>query len=101
MIMFKIDNALTIYRVKNDLKFFLIEINKISKIFIEKPFLKEIKVKFYFNFYNLLQTFDLMTTENLWFHYFYDYKINLIDNFHIMRNRIYSLFYLKLIKLKK
>ena len=63
--------------------------------------MKEIKAKFYFDFYDLLQTFDLITAENLFFYYFYNYKINLVDDSYIMRSRVYSLFYLKLIKLKK
>ena len=101
IIMFKIDDALTIYRVKNDLKVFLIEINEMSEIFIKKSFLKEIKTKLYFDFYNSLQTFDSITIKNFLFHRFYDYKIDFIDDFHTMRNRVYFLFYLKLIKLKK
>ena len=32
--MFKIDDALTIYRIQNDLKSFLIKINEVSEIFI-------------------------------------------------------------------
>ena len=101
MTMFKIDDALTIYRVQNDLKISLIEINKINEIFIKKFFLKEIKTKFYFNFHDLLQTFDSITTKNLSFHYFYDHKIDFVNDFYTMRNRVYSLFYLKLMKLKK
>ena len=46
MTMFEIDDALTIYRVKNDLKVLLIKINEISEIFIKKSSLKEIKAKF-------------------------------------------------------
>ena len=58
IMMFEIDDALTIYRDQNDLKIFLIEINKMSEIFIKKFSLKIIKTKFYFDFYDLLQTFD-------------------------------------------
>ena len=101
MIIFEIDDALTIYRVKNDLKIFSIEINKMSEIFIKKFFLKKIKAKLHFDFHNLLQTFDLITIENLLFYRFYNYKINFVDDSHIMQSRVYSLFYLKLIKLKK
>ena len=101
MTMFEIDDALTIYRVKNDLKIFSIEINEMSEIFIKKFSLKEIKAKFYFDFHDLLQAFDLITTENLSSYYFYDHKIDLIDDSHIMRSRVYSLSYLKLMKLKK
>ena len=101
MIMFKIDDALTIYRVKNDLKISSIEINEMDEIFIKKSSLKEIKIKFHLDFHDLLQTFDLITTENLSLHRFYNYKIDFIDDFHMMRNRIYSLSYLKLMKLKK
>ena len=84
MIMFEIDDALTIYRIKNDLKIFLIEINEMSEIFIKKSSLKEIKIKFYFDFYDLLQTFDSITTENLSLHRFYDYKIDFVDDSHMM-----------------
>ena len=99
--MFEIDDALTIYRVKNDLKIFSIKINKMNEIFIKKFFLKKIKAKFYFDFHDLLQTFDSITTENFSFHRFYDHKIDFVDDSHTMRNRVYSLFYLKLMKLKK
>ena len=101
MTMFKIDDALTIYRVKNDLKIFSIEINEMGEIFIKKSFLKKIKAKLYFDFHDLLQTFDSITAENLSSHCFYNHKINLVDDFHTMRNRVYSLSYLKLMKLKK
>ena len=101
MMMFEIDDALTIYRVKHDLKIFSIEINIVNEIFIKKSFLKEIKAKIYFDFHNLMQTFNSIITKNLLFYCFYDHKINFIDDFHIMRSRVYFLFYLKLIKLKK
>ena len=101
MIMFEIDDALTIYRVKNDLKTFLIEINEMSEIFIKKLSLKKIKAKFHSDFHDLLQTFDSITTKNLSFHCFYNYKIDLVDDSHTMQNQVYSLFYLKLMKLKK
>ena len=99
--MFEIDDALTIYRVKNDLKISSIKINEMNKIFIKKLFLKKIKAKFYLDFHDLLQTFDSITTKNLSFHHFYDHKIDFVNNLHTMRNQVYSLFYLKLIKLKK
>ena len=101
MTMFKINDALTIYRVKNDLKVFLIEINEMDEIFIKKSFLKKIKAKFHLNFHDLLQTFDSITIENLSLYCFYDYKINFIDDSHTMRNQVYFLSYLKLMKLKK
>ena len=90
-----------IYHIKNDLKVFSSKINETNKIFIKNSFLKEIKTKFHFDFYKLLQRFDLITIKNLLFHYFYDYKIDFVNNFHTMQNRIYFLFYLKLMKLKK
>ena len=101
MMMFEIDDALTTYRVKNDLKVLLLKINEMSEIFIKKSSLKEIKTKFYLDFHDLLQTFDSITTENLSSHHFYDHKIDFVDDSHMMRNQIYSLFYLKLMKLKK
>ena len=101
MMMFEIDDALTIYRVKNDLKIFSIKINEMNEIFIKKSSLKKIKIKFYLDFHDLLQTFDSIITKNLSFHHSYNHKIDLIDNFHTMRNQIYSLSYLKLMKLKK
>ena len=101
MIIFEIDDALTIYRVQNDLKFLSIEINEMSEIFIKKFSLKKIKAKFYFNFHDLLQTFNSIAAKILLFNYFYDHKIDFVDDFHTMRSRVYSLFYLKLIKLKK
>ena len=101
IIIFEINDALTIYRVKHDLKIFSIKINEMNEIFIKKFSLKEIKVKFYFDFYDLLQTFDSITAKNLSFHHFYDHKINFVNDFHTMQSRVYSLFYLKLMKLKK
>ena len=71
---FKINDALTIYHVQNNLKFLLIKINEMSEIFITKLSLKKIKTKFYFDFHDLLQAFDSITTKNLLFHHFYDYK---------------------------
>ena len=82
MMMFEIDDALTIYRVKNDLKVFLIKINEMNEIFIKKSFLKEIKAKFHFDFHDLLQTFDSITTKNFSFYRFYDHKIDLVDDSH-------------------
>ena len=72
-----------------------------NEIFIKKFFWKKIKIKLYFNFYDLLQTFDLIIIKNFSFHCFYNYKIDLVNDFHTMQNRVYFLFYLKLIKLKK
>ena len=51
MMMFEIDDALTIYRVKNDLKVFLIKINEMNETFIKKFSLKKIKTKFHFDFH--------------------------------------------------
>ena len=101
MIIFKIDKALTIYRVQNNLKIFLIKINEMSEIFIKKSFLKKIKIKFYFDFHDLLQTFDSIIIKIFSFYRFYNHKINFINDLHTMRNRVYFLFYLKLMKLKK
>ena len=84
MMMFKINDALTIYRVKNDLKVFLIKINEMSETFIKKSSLKKIKIKFHFDFHDLLQTFNLIITKNLSFHHFYNHKIDFIDDFHTM-----------------
>ena len=72
-----------------------------SEIFIKKSFLKKIKTKFYFDFHDLLQTFDLIIIEKFLFYYFYDYKVDFVIGFHTMQNQVYSWFYLKLIKLKK
>ena len=101
MTIFEIDVALTIYHVKNDLKILLIEINEMGEIFIKKSFLKKIKAKLHFDFHDLLQAFDSIIIENLLFYRFYDHKINLVDDSHTMRSRVYFLFYLKLMKLKK
>ena len=84
--MFEIDNALTIYRVKNDLKVFLIEVNEMNEIFIKKFFLKEIKAKFHFDFHDLLQTFNLITTKNFSLHHSYDHKIDFVNDFYMMRS---------------
>ena len=101
MTMFEIDDALTVYRVKNNLKNFSIEVNEMNEIFIKKFSLKKIKTKFHFDFHDLLQAFDSITAENLSLYHFYDHKIDFVNDFHTMRSRIYSLSYLKLMKLKK
>ena len=72
-----------------------------NEIFIKKSSLKKIKAKFYFDFHDLLQTFNSITTKNLLFHRFYDHKINFVDDLYTMRSRVYSLSYLKLMELKK
>ena len=72
-----------------------------SEIFIKKFSLKKIKAKLYFDFHDLLQAFDSIITKNFLFHHFYNHKIDFVDDFHMMRSQIYSLFYLKLMKLKK
>ena len=86
MMIFKIDDALTIYRVKNDLKIFLIEINEIGEIFIKKSSLKKIKAKFYFDFHDLLQAFNSITAKNLSSHCFYDHKIDFVNDSYMMRS---------------
>ena len=88
IMMFEIDDALMIYHVQNDLKVFSIKINEINEIFIKKSSLKEIKVKLHFNFHDLLQAFDSITTENLSFHRFYNYKIDFVDDFYTMQSRV-------------
>ena len=72
-----------------------------SEIFIKKFSLKKIKTKFHFDFHDLLQTFDSIIIKNFSFHHFYDHKIDFVDDFYMMQNRVYSLSYLKLMKLKK
>ena len=74
---------------------------KWAKSLLKKSSLKEIKVKFHFDFHDLLQAFDLITTKNLLFYYIHNYKIDFVNDPHTMRNQIYFLFYLKLMKLKK
>ena len=63
--------------------------------------MKKIKSKFYSDFHDLLQTFDLIKVEKLSFHRSYDYKIDLVDDSQTMQSWVYLLFYLQLIKLKK
>ena len=74
---------------------------KWAKFLLKSFSLKKIKTKLYFDFHDLIQTFNSITTKNFSFHRSYNYKIYCVNNFHMIRNRIYFLFYLKLMKLKK
>ena len=86
MIIFNINNVLLIYRVQNNLKAFSVEINEISETFIKKFSLKKIKAKSYSDFHDLLQTFNLIKIEKLFFHRLYDYKIDFVDDFQTMQS---------------
>lgn len=101
MIIFEIDDCLQIYRIQTNLKKISIEINEIDETFINKLSLNQVKRFLHFDFHDMLKTFDQQTTKKLFFHRSYDHKIELIDDFNTIRNRIYFFFYLKLLKLKK
>ena len=52
-------------------------------------------------FKNLFQDFDFSLIEKFLLHKAYNYKIELEEDFRTIKSRIYSIFYYKLMKLKK
>ena len=74
---------------------------KMKKSFTQKITLKKINRLLFAKFKNLLQNFDFNLTKKLSLHKTYDHKIEFEKNFRTIKNRMYSMFYHKLLKLKK
>jgi len=63
--------------------------------------LKDIKVKLSSEYHEFLDVFDRVQLNKLLFHRFYDHKIELISDSMLSRCRIYQMFSVKLLKVKK
>ena len=74
---------------------------EINEIFTQKIILKQIERFFFSKFKIFFQTFDFNFVEQLSLYRIYDHKIELKKNFRTIKNRIYFIFYHKLLKLKK
>ncbi len=63
--------------------------------------LKDIKAKLSLKYHEFLDVFDLAQLNKLSFHRFYDHKIELISDSTLFRCRVYQMFSVKLLKVKK
>jgi len=63
--------------------------------------LKDIKAKLSLKYHEFLDVFDRAQLNKLSFHRFYDHKIELIDDSTLFRCRVYQMFSVKLLKVKK
>ncbi len=63
--------------------------------------LKVIKAKLSSKYHEFLDVFDRAQSNKLFSHRFYDHKIELISDFTLSRCRIYQMFSVKLLKVKK
>ncbi len=101
---------------QSDVKIFAVIILKIDQLIItaENKFeevnlhelshvktLEKIKVKLSLEYHDYLDMFDRAMTNQLSFHRFYNYKIELIDEEMLFRSRLYQMFDHKLQKIKK
>ncbi len=78
-------------------------LNVLNIFFIEKTTqnLKAIKVKLSSEYHDFLNVFDQVQLNKLFFHYFYDHKIELINDSMLSHCWIYQMFSVKLLKVKK
>ncbi len=63
--------------------------------------LKDIKAKLSLKYYEFLDVFDWAQLNKLLFHCFYDHKIELISDSTLSHCRVYQMFSVKLLKVKK
>jgi len=63
--------------------------------------LKDIKVKLSSEYHEFLDVFDQAQSNKLFFHYFYNHKIELISDSTFSHCRVYQMFSVKLLKVKK
>ncbi len=79
--------------------------NKLKEVNLHKfshvKILEEIKVKLLFKYHDYLNMFNRAMIDQLSFHHFYDYKIELIDEEMLSWSRLYQMFNHKLQKIKK
>ncbi len=63
--------------------------------------LEQVKIKLFSEYYDYLNVFDRTMINQLSSHYFYDHKIELIDEEMFLQSRLYQMFDHKLQKIKK
>ncbi len=63
--------------------------------------LEQVKIKLFSEYYDYLDVFDRTMINQLSSHYFYDHKIELIDEELFLQSRLYQMFDHKLQKIKK
>jgi len=63
--------------------------------------LKDIKAKLSSKYHEFLDVFDRVQLNKLFSHHFYDHKIELISDSMLFRCRVYRMFSVKLLKVKK
>ena len=78
-------------------------LNALNVSFVEKTTqnLKVIKVKLSSEYHDFLNVFDRAQLNKLFSHRFYDHKIELINDSTSSRCRVYQMFSVKLLKVKK
>ena len=78
-------------------------LNALNVSFIKKTTqnLKAIKVKLSSKYHDFLDVFDWVQLNKLLSHCFYDHKIELINDSMLSRCRVYQMFFVKLLKVKK
>ena len=74
---------------------------EVKKSFTQKITLEKVNRLLSVKFKDLLQNFDLSLTEQLSPHRAYDHKIEFEENSRTIKSQMYSMFYHKLLKLKK
>ena len=97
MFLYNINQILKYIESRMNIRF----IFEIKKAFTQKITLKKVNRLLSVKFKNLLQNFDFNLTKKFSSHKTYNHKIELKKNFRTIKNRIYLMFYHKLIKLKK
>ncbi len=93
VIILKINQLITTVENKSE----EVNLHKLSHV----KTLEKIKVKLFLKYHDYLDMFDRAMINQLSFHYFYDHKIELINEEMLSRSRLYQMFNYKLQKIKK
>ncbi len=93
VIVLKINQLITTVKNKSE------EVNLHKLSYVEV--LEQVKIKLFFEYYDYLNIFDRAMINQLSLHYFYNYKIELIDEETFSWSRLYQMFNHKLQKIKK
>ena len=97
MSLYDVNKILNYIEFRMSIKFIL----EMKKSFTQKITLKKMNRLLFAKFKDLLQIFDFNLIEKLSSHKTYNHKIELEKNFRTIKNRMYSMFHYKLLKLKK
>ena len=97
MFLYDVNKILNYIEFRMSIKFMF----EIKKSFIQKITLKKVNRLLLAKFKNLFQNFDFNLIEKLLSYKTYDHKIEFEENSRTIKNRMYSMFYYKLFKLKK